>query len=82
MNTPAVMNLRKNASDDSIKIAQDTLTAESKSALDSQENTVRYLHLGGICRWGVMAGEYWAWGYSANEIRSSLCGQAEYAESR
>ena len=82
MSTPAAMNLRKNASDDSIKIAQNTLTAESKLALDSQETTIRYLHLGGVCRWGVMSGEYWAWGYSANEIRSSLNGQAEYAESR
>ena len=82
MSITTAMNLRKNASDDSIKIAQDTLTVESKLALDSQETTIRYLHLGGVCRWGVMSGEFTSWGYSANEIKSSLNGQAEYAESR
>ena len=78
----AVVNLRKNASDASIKSSQEALMAASKLALANQEDTTFYLSLGGVCRWGVMSGEFWSWGYSKNEIRSQLCGQAEYAEKR
>ena len=78
----AVINLRKNASDASIEISQAALMAASKLALENQENTTFYLHLGGICRWGVMDGEFTSWGYGSNDIKLTLCGQAEYAEKR
>ena len=76
----ATINLRKNASDASIEISQDALMAASKLALENQECITFYLHLGGVCRWGVMSGEFTSWGYGSNDIKSHLCGQAEYAE--
>ena len=76
------IDLRKNASESSIESSQATLMATSKLALENQEDTTFYLRLGGICRWGVMSGEFTSWGYGSNDIRLMLCGQAEYAETR
>ena len=76
----ATINLRKNASDASIESSQAALMAASKLALAKQECTTFYLHLGGVCRWGVMDGKFTSWGYGPNDIKLMLCGQAEYAE--
>ena len=76
------ISLRRNASESSIDSAQSALMAASKLALTNQEDTTFYLRLGGICRWGVLSGEFTSWGYGSNDVKHHLCGQAEYAETR